>query len=64
MVQLKNVSDRDFAYWLQGFFETLDPDTVTEKQLNVIKVRLSAIRDQSSNITLVPNDFNNYPQGT
>jgi hypothetical protein len=32
---------RDFAYWLQGFFELTDPDKLTPEQISMIKEHLS-----------------------
>ena len=32
-----------FAYWLQGFFEISDSDTLTEKQVKMIKAHLNLV---------------------
>lgn len=37
------VLSRDFCFWLQGFLEVAEPDTLTAKQLGVIKSHLSLV---------------------
>lgn len=35
---------RDFAYWLQGFFEIQEPESINEKQLKMIKAHLKMVQ--------------------
>lgn len=37
------MTSRDFAYWLQGFFEIAQPETATAEQLAMIKQHLSLV---------------------
>ena len=37
------MTSRDFAYWLQGFFELTDSDTVTLEQVKMIKNHLNMV---------------------
>ena len=38
-----NMRSRDFAYWLQGFFEISDTNTLSEKQVHLIKQHLNLV---------------------
>lgn len=37
------MTSRDFCYWLQGFFELHDPNTIDEKQTRLIKQHLNLV---------------------
>ena len=37
------MTSRDFCYWLQGFFEISDSETLSPRQLEVIKNHLSMV---------------------
>lgn len=37
------MSSREFAYWLQGFFELSDSETLTDKQVGTIKRHLHLV---------------------
>lgn len=37
------MTSRDFAYWLQGFFELTDAATLNETQTDLIKKHLSLV---------------------
>lgn len=37
------MTSRDFAYWLQGFFEISQADTLTEEEVTIIKKHLSLV---------------------
>jgi hypothetical protein len=37
------VTSRDFAYWLQGFFELYDPKTIDAKQTQLIRQHLNLV---------------------
>ncbi len=37
------MTSRDFAYWLQGFFEIADPEKITPQQTEMIKTHLSMV---------------------
>lgn len=37
------MTSRDFAYWLQGFFELTDAATLDEKQTDLIKRHLNLV---------------------
>ena len=40
------MNDRDFIYWLQGFLEIADPNTLTAKQVQIIKDHLSLVLEK------------------
>ena len=37
------MTSRDFAYWLQGFFEVSNAETITKEQTQVIKNHLNLV---------------------
>jgi hypothetical protein len=37
------MTSRDFAYWLQGFFEVSNPETITKEQTDMIKRHLNLV---------------------
>lgn len=37
------MTSRDFAYWLQGFFEVADAKTITAEQTKTIKKHLALV---------------------
>lgn len=37
------MTSRDFAYWLQGYFEVSEPKIINEKEVEVIKKHLSLV---------------------
>ena len=37
------MTSRDFAYWLQGFFELSETKTLSEKQIEMIKKHLNMV---------------------
>lgn len=37
------MTSRDFAYWLQGFFEISDQKTLTEQQVTMVKKHLNLV---------------------
>lgn len=37
------MTSRDFAYWLQGYFEVSDPKTIGEKETEMIKKHLNLV---------------------
>ena len=37
------MTSRDFAYWLQGFFEIADEDAITKRQADIIKKHLNLV---------------------
>ena len=39
----KNMTSRDFAFWLQGFFEITESTVLTEKQVTMIKTHLNLV---------------------
>lgn len=39
----ENMTSRDFAYWLQGFFEVSDAKSIDEKQTEAIKRHLALV---------------------
>ncbi len=39
----RRMTSRDFAYWLQGLFELADPETLNEKQTDLIKRHLALV---------------------
>lgn len=37
------MTSRDFAFWLQGFFEVAEPKTIGEKETEMIKKHLNLV---------------------
>lgn len=37
------MTSRDFAYWLQGFFELSKSESITDEQLKIIKTHLNMV---------------------
>jgi hypothetical protein len=37
------MTSRDFAYWLQGFFEVAKPETLTAEQTKMVKAHLNLV---------------------
>lgn len=37
------MTSRDFAYWLQGYFEVANPKTIKEKEVEMIKKHLALV---------------------
>jgi hypothetical protein len=37
------MTSRDFAYWLQGFFEVSNPETINKEQTEMIKRHLNLV---------------------
>ena len=37
------MTSRDFAFWLQGFFEVANPDTIGSKETDMIKKHLNLV---------------------
>ena len=42
-IKLKNMTSRDFAYWIQGFFELSNAETITKEQAIMIKKHLNLV---------------------
>ena len=43
------MSENEFIYWLKGFFELTDPETLTKEQVKLIKFKLEeAVIDKKS----------------
>ncbi len=42
-LQITTMTSRDFAYWLQGFFEISGSESITEEQTSVIKNHLKLV---------------------
>lgn len=40
------MNERDFIFWLSGFFELFESKELTEKQVNIIKERLKLMTDR------------------
>ena len=40
---LIKMTSRDFAYWLQGYFEVSEPNTINEKETAMIKKHLALV---------------------
>jgi len=40
---IKRMNERDFAYWLQGFFEMTESDTLSQNQVRMIKNHLDLV---------------------
>jgi hypothetical protein len=42
-IKNKNMTSRDFAYWLQGYFEINPDDLPNKEQINIIKKHLNIV---------------------
>lgn len=42
----QTMTERDFAYWLQGFFEIANPEIMTKEQIQIIKDHLDLVFDK------------------
>jgi hypothetical protein len=38
------VSEQNFAYWLQGFFEVAKPESVSPEQVKIIKNHIALVK--------------------
>lgn len=57
------MSPQDFAYWLRGFLEIANPDTITPKQVDQIKKHLDLVfEDVTSPKKVTPEDPPEVPQ--
>lgn len=45
------MNERNFAYWLQGFFELTDSNNLTEEQVIMIKEHLQLVFNKSTSNT-------------
>jgi len=53
------MSEEQFVYWLQGFFEIQNPSTINEKQTEIIKDHLSLVFNK-----ITPNRYNSEKELT
>ena len=42
------MNERDFAYWLQGFFEMTESETLTKEQVGMIKEHLELVFEKKT----------------
>jgi hypothetical protein len=42
------MNERDFVYWLQGFFELTDTDKLSEAQVKMIKAHLALVLERKT----------------
>lgn len=47
------MTNRDFAYWLQGYFEIAEPEEIGEKEYDMIKKHIALVFSHEKE----PNDF-------
>lgn len=40
------MNEKDFVYWLQGWIELEDPESISDKQLQIIKDHLKLVFDK------------------
>ena len=59
------MTERDFIYWLNGFFELSNPSTLDEKQVQIIKEHLAFVLNKQTPTMLQGKewDFRTYPIG-
>lgn len=50
------MTSRDFVYWLQGFFEISDAETITKEQITIIKNHLNLVFYHEIDPDLTNND--------
>lgn len=48
----KNMNERDFIYWLQGFLELTNETTLDEKQINQIKEHIKLVLTKKTPVSL------------
>lgn len=62
------MTSRDFAFWLQGFFEVGNAETITKEQTQIIKNHLNLVFkheiDPSTGNAAHQNELNNIHNGT
>lgn len=46
------MNERDFAYWLQGFFELTNTETLSAEQVRVVKEHLALVFDKVTKETV------------
>lgn len=56
------MNEKEFCYWLQGFFEMTNPEELTPEQVKMIRQHLCLVFDnKSSEITFTPDNIFNNP---
>jgi hypothetical protein len=55
------MTERDFIYWLNGFFELSNPSTLDEKQVQIIKEHLALVLQKTTPTSYSPNIKVNLP---
>lgn len=62
------MKSRDFCYWLQGFFELADPETLTLDQIQTVRNHLNMVFryeiDPSFGGPEIQNDLNEIHSGS
>lgn len=48
LIKNNNMTSRDFVYWLQGFFEIENPESITPEQTKMIKNHLNLVFDKKT----------------
>jgi hypothetical protein len=58
---MNNMEERDFVYWLNGFFELSGATTLNEQQVKVIKEHLALVMTKVTPTTIPPTILPNSP---
>tara|TARA_R110000824_G_scaffold300225_1_gene488253 strand:- start:9157 stop:9384 length:228 start_codon:yes stop_codon:yes gene_type:complete len=57
-VKENTIEPRDFAYWLQGFFELREPGKINAKQAAIIEEHLALVLDKKTTGSMKPAPWN------
>lgn len=56
------MNERDFCYWLKGFFELTEASNITKEQFMIISEHLDLVFDKKTKLTLEASKKENIPQ--
>lgn len=50
--KVNDMSERDFVYWLQGFFELRKPGPITREQSDIIEEHLALVLTKKTQLSM------------
>lgn len=56
------MNERDFVYWLQGFFELTESKELTPDQVRIIREHLSLVLKKDTKYTIFPSGGESWPE--
>ena len=57
------MTSRAFCFWLKGYFEISQKNSLTEEQVSRIIRKLNEVFNESNNSEVLNNYFSNMPKG-